>query len=64
MTVANPILAQPAPSLWEHIAELKPRLRKDVRIRVQYYRGERWYILHDESSGNFNRFHASAFKVI
>jgi putative peptide zinc metalloprotease protein len=64
MTVANPILDQPAPSLWEHIAELKPRLRKDVRIRVQYYRGERWYILHDESSGNFNRFNASAFKVI
>lgn len=64
MTAANHILDQQAPSLWEHIAELKPRLRKDVRIRVQYYRGERWYILHDESSGHFNRFNASAFKVI
>lgn len=64
MTAASRIPSQQAPSLWEHIADLKPRLRKDVRIRVQYYRGERWYILHDESSGQFNRFNASAFKVI
>ncbi len=64
MTAANTVLPPQTPQLWQHIAELKPRLRKHVRILVQDYRGERWYLLHDESAGRFNRFNAAAFEVI
>ncbi len=51
-------------SLWQHVAELQPRLRKHVRIIVQDYRGERWYLLHDQSAGRFTRFNAAAYEVI
>ncbi len=51
-------------ALWEHVAELRPRLRKHVRLLPQDYRGERWYVLHDESGGRFLRFNASAYEVL
>jgi putative peptide zinc metalloprotease protein len=51
-------------SLWKHVAELRPRLRKDVRILVQHYRGERWYLLHDESAGRYLRFNALAQEML
>ncbi|WP_168195173.1 hypothetical protein [Shewanella sp. SNU WT4] len=61
---AKTALTSQTSQLWQHIAELKPCLRKHVRILVQDYRSERWYLLHDESSGRFNRFNATAFEVI
>lgn len=64
MTAANTAITSHTSQLWQHISELKPRLREHVRILVQDYRGERWYLLHDESAGRFNRFNASAFEVI
>ena len=51
-------------ALWQHVAELRPRLRKHVRLLPQEYRGERWYVLHDESAGRFLRFNASAYEVL
>ncbi len=51
-------------ALWSHVAHLRPRLRKDVRILVQDYRGERWYLLHDESGGRFLRFNPLAYEVL
>lgn len=50
--------------LWPHIAQLRPSLRKHVRVLVQDYRGERWYLLHDESSGRFTRFNSTAYEVL
>ena len=50
--------------LWPHIAQLRPSLRKHVRVLVQDYRGERWYLLHDESSGRFTRFNSTAYAVL
>ncbi|WP_372880966.1 hypothetical protein [Psychromonas sp.] len=58
------ITEQQTSSLWQHVAELRPCLRKHVRILVQDYRGERWYLLHDESAGRFTRFNATAYEVI
>ena len=55
---------QQASSLWQHVAELRPYLRKHVQILVQDYRGERWYVLHDQSGGKFTRFNATAYEVI
>jgi putative peptide zinc metalloprotease protein len=51
-------------ALWQHMAELRPRLREHVRLLPQDYRGERWYVLHDESAGRFLRFNASAYEVL
>lgn len=50
--------------LWQHVAQLRPSLRKHVRVLVQEYRGERWYLLHDESAGRFTRFNSSAYEVL
>lgn len=55
---------QQTPSLWQYVAQLRPYLRKHVQILVQDYRDERWYLLHDESSGKFTRFNATAYEVI
>ena len=55
---------QQASSLWLYVAELRPYIRKHVKIIVQDYRGERWYILHDESADKFTRFNAAAYDVI
>ena len=56
--------AQDGKTLWNHVSELRPRLRKDVRILVQDYRGQRWYLLHDESAGRYLRFNESAHAVL
>ncbi|MGB5672303.1 MAG: PqqD family protein, partial [Sedimenticolaceae bacterium] len=50
--------------LWQHVAQLRPSLRKHVRVLAQVYRGERWYLLHDESAGRFTRFNATAYEVL
>ena len=49
---------------WPLIAKLRPQLRKHARIYPQVYRGERWYILRDESSGRHLRVSASAYEFI
>ena len=50
--------------LWQHVSRLRPSLRKHIRILVQEYRGERWYLLHDQSAGRFSRFNASAYRFL
>lgn len=50
--------------LWQHVAGLRPSLRKHVRVLAHDYRGERWYLLHDETAGRFTRFNASAYAVL
>ncbi|MCP5418647.1 MAG: M50 family metallopeptidase [Chromatiaceae bacterium] len=49
---------------WALIATLRPRLRKHIQISAQRYRGERWYLLRDESSGRFLRFNSTAYELI
>ncbi|MCB1852607.1 MAG: peptidase M50, partial [Gammaproteobacteria bacterium] len=49
---------------WALIATLRPRLRKHIQISQQCYRGERWYLLRDESSGRFLRFNSAAYQLI
>ena len=49
---------------WPMIAALTPALRQHIRLYPQVYRGERWYVLHDESTGQHLRFNASAYRFI
>lgn len=49
---------------WSLIAGLAPKLRRHVRIYPQVYRGERWYVLRDESNGRHLRFNTPAYEFI
>lgn len=51
-------------ALWQQVAGLRPRLRDGVEILVQDYRGERWYLLHDQTSGQFLRFNGAAYEFV
>ncbi|MGB5776239.1 MAG: hypothetical protein WBP89_16415, partial [Sedimenticolaceae bacterium] len=51
-------------AFWQHVANLRPRLRRDVHVLVQDYRGERWYLLHDRASGRFLRFNSVSYELI
>jgi putative peptide zinc metalloprotease protein len=46
------------------VAGLRPQLRHGVEILVQDYRGDRWYLLHDRSSGHYLRFNATAYEFL
>ena len=45
---------------WHRVAAQRIRLRPSVQIRKQFYRGERWYVVHDPFTHNFFRFTAEA----
>ena len=49
---------------WPLVAGLRPQLRRHVRTHPQVYRGERWYVLRDESNGRHLRFNALAYEFI
>ncbi|WP_323752732.1 hypothetical protein [Marinobacter sp.] len=49
---------------WPLLAKLSPRLRKHVQTYPRQYRGERWYLLRDQTSGRHLRFNDSAYEFI
>ena len=60
-------MAQNAPTFsesWYRIATQKIYLRPGVRIRRQYYRGERWYVLENPHSNQFFRLRPEAYDFI
>jgi putative peptide zinc metalloprotease protein len=50
--------------LWYRVADLKPQLREHVRIHRHHYRGDRWYLLLDEASGNNHRLTPAAHFLV
>ena len=49
---------------WPVVAALRPQLRRHVRTYPQRFRGERWYVLRDQSNGRHLRFNATAYDFI
>ncbi len=49
---------------WVTVAKLRPQLRQHVRTYPQTYRGQRWYVLLDESNGRNLRFNEQAYRFI
>lgn len=49
---------------WYRVASLRPRLRSHLSINRQIYRGERWYVLRDESSHRTHRFRPEALQIL
>jgi len=50
--------------IWSHICEIRPQLRQHVRVHVHVYRGERWFLLQDELSGDHLRLNARAYALV
>ncbi len=49
---------------WHRIAGLNVQLRPQVRVRRQYFRGERWYLLHDPYNNQFFRVRPAAYAFL
>jgi len=49
---------------WHRVASQRIRLRPSVIIRKQYFRGERWHVVHDPFTNNFFRFRAEAYAFV
>lgn len=50
--------------LWDALCQMRPSLRSHIRVFPQSFRGERWFVLLDETSGTHLRLNSSAYKVI
>ncbi len=51
-------------SIWQYVAQLRPKLRGHIQLYPQVYRGERWHVLHDQSSAQYMRFNERAYAVL
>lgn len=49
---------------WHRVSDLRLRLRSHVRLHRHEYRGEPWYVIHDDLSGQVHRFTPAAYQVI
>ena len=50
--------------MWYRVAALKPRLRANIRVQRQRYRGDDWYLLIDDASERVVRIGADAYAFI
>lgn len=50
--------------LWEALRLTRPALRTHIRVFPQTFRGERWFVLLDETSGTHLRLNSPAYNVV
>ena len=49
---------------WYRIADQHVALRPHLNVRRQFYRGERWYVVHDPINNQFFRLRAAAYDFV
>ena len=49
---------------WYRIADQHAALRPHISVRRQFYRGERWYVLHDPINNQFFRIRPAAYEFV
>ena len=49
---------------WYRVAGLKPKLHSHLQIHRHVYHGERWYVLQDHATGQFQRFKPATYFLI
>ena len=49
---------------WYRIAQQRVALRPHVAVRRQFFRGERWYVLHDPFNNQFYRLRPAAYDFV
>ena len=57
---AEPFLS----SSWYRVGKLRPRLRQHVAVRRHRYRGNVWYVLHDEATGHVHRLAPASYVMV
>ncbi len=50
--------------LWHRVSGAHPQLRAQVTILRQHYRGARWFVLHDRSSGKHFRLDEAGYQFV
>ncbi|SDK71837.1 putative peptide zinc metalloprotease protein [Franzmannia pantelleriensis] len=58
--MAGPLFSQQ----WHRVAELRLRLRQHTSLHRHEYRGEPWYVLYDNITGQVHRFTPEAYQII
>ncbi len=49
---------------WSRVSRLSPTLRPRVEVKRQLYRGEPWYVLHDDVSNSFFRLNPVSYHLV
>ncbi len=49
---------------WYRIADLKPHLRRHVKVSAHRYRGRRWYLLEDQVTGQIRRITPESYLMV
>lgn len=49
---------------WYRIADQRAALRPHLHVRRQFYRGERWYVIHDPINNQFFRLRSPAYDFV
>ncbi|MBU6413136.1 MAG: PqqD family peptide modification chaperone [Planctomycetes bacterium] len=49
---------------WHRVRAMKPRLRPHVQSTRQFYRGQRWHVVHDPSSNQYYRLNPVAYEFV
>ena len=49
---------------WYRVAGLTPRLREQLRVHAQRYRGQLWYVVEDRVNNKYHRFDAQAYRIL
>ena len=49
---------------WHRVANLKVGLRPTVRVKRQFFRGEKWYVLHDPFNNQYFRLRPEAHEFV
>jgi putative peptide zinc metalloprotease protein len=49
---------------WYRVARVRPRLRSQVRVRRQQWRGQHWFLMSDESTGRQHRINEAGYQII
>ena len=49
---------------WHNVSNLHPRLLPHVRIYPHTYRGQRWYVLQDTTSGRYHRLTPDSYQLV
>ena len=52
------------PELWSAIASLKPSLLSHIHVQRQLFRGAKWFVLSDQTTGKHMRVNEFAYQVI
>lgn len=58
------ILTRTFSESWHRVAEVKASLRPTVKSRLQKFRGECWYVLHDPFNNQFFRLRPAAYNFV